>query len=127
MGYSLQQADVIERLQLIEKHQAGMVLAAVGENGRVLGWLHVAPHYSLGAPPQAQILALVVDVQARGASIGTTLMGAAEVWARGHNLGEMQVSSSLVREDADHFYCGRGYHHLREQQLFRKTLEEMRY
>jgi GNAT superfamily N-acetyltransferase len=114
--------DMAERLQLITQHGAGMVLVAVAEEGRVLGLLHIAPHYSLGAPPQANILGLMVDQDSRGARIGTALLGAAEMWARERRLRLMQVHSELVREQADRFYHGRGYRRLREQQLFRKEL-----
>jgi GNAT superfamily N-acetyltransferase len=117
-----QPEEVAERLQLIVHHGAGMVLVAVAEEARVVGLLHIAPHYSLGSPPQAAILGLVVDQRSRGARIGTALLGAAEMWARERRLRLMQVHSELVREEADRFYHGRGYRRLREQQLFRKEL-----
>lgn len=122
VGHAVAPDQVVERLALIRGHGAGMVIVAVGADGRVLGWLHVAPHYSLGAPPQAEILGLVVDRQVRGARIGTALLGAAELWARERQLHHMQVRSDLVRAEADHFYRERGYRHVLEQQLFRKPL-----
>lgn len=121
-NHLVQPEEVAERLQLIVRDGAGMVLVAVVEEARVVGLLHIAPHYSLGTPPQADILGLLVDQRSRGARIGTALLGAAEMWARERRLRLMQVRSELVREDADRFYHGRGYSRLREQQLFRKEL-----
>ena len=100
----------------------GSVLVACGPDGQVFGWLHIAPYYSLATPLQAEIRALIVDRLARGARVGSALLGAAELWAREHRLGLMRVHADAVRENADRFYCERGFIMHPEPQALLKAL-----
>jgi len=115
-------SQIADRLVVIMRNRGGVVLAAVSEDQRVLGWLHADPRYSLGAPAQAEICGLVVDSAYRGARIGSMLLASAEIWARHHGLREMLVRSSLMRENADAFYRARGYEHVSELQQYRKAV-----
>ncbi|MFM4719340.1 GNAT family N-acetyltransferase [Aeromonas bivalvium] len=94
---------------LAEDEPERRVLVAV-ERDRVVGVLvlhllrplHLASGWGL-------ISALVVDEQARGLGIGAALLAAAEALARSAGCGQMELSSSLHREQAHHFYLGQGY------------------
>jgi len=121
-GCRVEVADVVERLQHIMQRGGGMVLVAASDDTTILGLLHVAPHYSLAAPPQADIRGLIVDVDSRRACVGRALLGIAEVWARDRGMSLMQMHSNLLRDHADRFLGTLGYTHSCEQHLYRKTL-----
>ncbi|MGE6107740.1 GNAT family N-acetyltransferase [Aeromonas sobria] len=94
---------------LAEQEADRQVLVAV-KGARVVGVLvlhllrplHLASGWGL-------ISALVVDEPARGLGMGAALLAAAEALARSAGCGQMELSSSLHRERAHHFYLRQGY------------------
>lgn len=88
----------------------------------VIGWIHVAEKHALELDPFAEILALVVDEQARSRGVGATLVARAETWAAERALGLIRVRANVVRERAHRFYVRLGYSELKRQIAFAKTL-----
>lgn len=121
-GFEVTAAEVAERLVQIAQLAGGSVLVACGTDGRLLGWLHVAPHYSLCLPPQAEIVGLLVERASRGLRIGSALLGAAELWARERRLGFLRVHDNALREDAVLFFSDRGFARHDAQQALGKAL-----
>lgn len=121
-GVVVSAQEIVERMNLLAGLGGCSVLVASGLDGRLLGWLHVAPYYSLTTPHQAEIRALIVDRQARGARVGSALLGAAERWAREYRLGLIRVHADALGENADRFYCGRGFTMHPEPQALLKAL-----
>jgi GNAT superfamily N-acetyltransferase len=77
---------------------------------RVLGFLDMEFRQRLGHPrPQAWVNDLVVSEWARGHGIGGALLAEAERLAIARGCFRMSLETSAWREEAHHFYEGRGW------------------
>ena len=108
LGYEASPADVAACLASIATGDHGVVLVAAHAAG-VAGWVHVREVVVLQAGRFAELGGLVVASGCRGEGVGERLLIAAEAWATGRGLGEMRVSSNVVRERAHSFYLRLGY------------------
>ena len=93
LGYAATRQQIATRLAGIESEPASRVIVAEDNNGRVVGWLHVAARTQLTEDACAEVLGLVVDEPARGAGIGDALLRAAEDWARSTGCVRVRVRS----------------------------------
>ena len=125
LGYPTDTAAIRRRLERIAERDAGRVLVGVGAEGRVLGWLHVAPVVQLEYPPFAEIAGLVVDEHARSSGVGAKLVAAAEQWALEQGFDELRVRSRVERERAHGFYERAGFQRIKTQAVFVKRLEAL--
>ncbi len=110
LGYAAEADELLPRLlghdvatRVLLAEQAEQAERVVG----VLVWhwlqpLHVAPAWGL-------ISALVVDDGARGGGIGAALLCEAERQAREAGCSQLELSSSIKREDAHRFYLAQAY------------------
>ncbi len=107
LGYAAEVDELLQRL-LGQDAATRVLLAEQAETVvGVLVWhwlqpLHVAPAWGL-------ISALVVDDRARGGGIGAALLCEAERQAREAGCSQLELSSSLKREDAHRFYLAQAY------------------
>ena len=122
LGYPADAAAVLRRLDGVAEHHAGVVLVAVDPQGGLGGFAHVEPRRLLIAEPFAELAALVVSEMARGQRVGSTLLAAAEAWAREQGFASMRVRSNILRERAHRFYLREGYAEKKRQAVFLKQL-----
>jgi len=122
LGYAATRQQIATRLAGIESEPASRVLVAEDNNGRVVGWLHVAARTQLTEDACAEVLGLVVDEPARGAGIGDALLRAAEGWARSAGCVRVRVRSRDTRERAHRFYERAGYARNKVQLVLLKPL-----
>ncbi|MHC1703053.1 MAG: GNAT family N-acetyltransferase [Tenuifilaceae bacterium] len=86
-------------------------LVAILEN-KIVGFisLHVQNilHHS---KPTEEIQELIIDSKFRGSGIGGLLIAEVEGIAQNLNLEEIELTTHINREKAQHFYCKFGYEH----------------
>jgi len=124
LGYPTTGPEVAGRLGLFLSSPEHAVLVAEDPGGAVVGWLHACVHHFIGGEPCAEIAGLVVDERHRGRGIGRLLMAEAERWAAGRGLKIVNVRSRVERALAHRFYEELGYRRVKQQQVFRKTLQD---
>lgn len=121
LGYPTDAGEVTERIARVGADEKAALLVAE-EEGRVVGWAHVAVQPSLLEVPSAQLRALVVDEGHRSRGVGATLVGAAERWASARDITRMIVATRVTRERAHRFYEREGYALAKTSHLFEKHL-----
>lgn len=124
LGYAVDPAELERRLAVIRGQPAEEVLVAIDDDDRAIGWVHVARLATLEASDRALIGGLVVDEPHRSAGIGTSLVAAAESWARERGATVIVVRSRTTRERAHRFYERLGYRELKRSVVFEKPLGE---
>jgi N-acetylglutamate synthase-like GNAT family acetyltransferase len=121
LGYPKTAAFTRQKIAALSKSGSDTVLVAEAQ-GRVLGvaHLHLAELFHkrglLG-----RVMAIVVNEEARQASVGTELMHSAEKLARDAGCVKMEVTSGSQRDWAHAFYQKLGY--IEEPKRFVKALE----
>ena len=122
LGYPVEVDEVRERLATVEANDHAAVLVATDSADRVIGWVHVELKRTLVAPLTAQVMALVVDDEARNRGVGKELLSAAEEWARGRGCHQMVVGTRVTRERAHRFYTREGYSLQKTSHFFEKAI-----
>ena len=121
LGYATNSESVIRNLKVIRTSSAQEIfIARVSDS--VAGWLHVYEHLSISTGVRCEIGGLVVDEEWRGKGIGTSLMNAAEDWAKSRGLLEIRFSSRVTRVEAHRLYERLGYGIQKTSHIFSKTL-----
>lgn len=123
LGYPVDGAAVAQRLAALLDRSEDKVLVAEGSEGSVLGWAHAFVARRLESSSFAELGGLVVSEDARGRGVGRSLVAAAERWARDRGLGAIRVRSNVTREGAHAFYRHLGYEKIKQQGVFRKSLD----
>ncbi|MGH8324270.1 MAG: GNAT family N-acetyltransferase [Steroidobacteraceae bacterium] len=113
-----------ERLAAVGQSVADGVMVAETDNGRVIGWLHVALLTHLTDASDAYILGLVVSEPARGKGVGTRLLREAEQWALAKGATQLKLRSGSERERAHRFYERAGFRRVKTQVVFAKSLAD---
>jgi len=119
LGYPASSEETAQRLSALEGRHAVLVAE---EDGRAIGWVHVALVTSLVSGLKADIGGLVVDEGHRSGGVGAELLAAAEAWAGEHGAEVMVVRSRVARERAHRFYEREGYDLLKTSHVFEKRL-----
>lgn len=122
LGYPADAAAMRERLAALLAEADHAVLGAAGEDGSLLGWVHVCSRLLLIDPPSAFVEGLVVGAPARRCGVGRALMAAAEGWARRRGAQSMRLRSGATRGDAHGFYRALGYQEAKAALGFEKAL-----
>ena len=122
LGYPSTPAQIERRFARLSEDSESAMFVAEGEDGRVLGWAHVAGRCWLELDSYAELGGLVVDAAARRKGIGRALVLAAESWARGRGYVIMRVRSNMKRPDARPFYEGAGYALVKSQNVYEKPI-----
>lgn len=107
LGYAATGDELAPRLLLPDPATRVLLAALTDRVVGVLVWHRLQPLHT--APAWGLISALVVDEEARGGGVGAALLSEAERQARGSGCGQLELSSSLKREDAHRFYLAQGY------------------
>ncbi|MDL1869790.1 GNAT family N-acetyltransferase [Gammaproteobacteria bacterium PRO6] len=123
LGYAATRQQIIVRLAEIEA-RAAAVWVAEDDSGGVVGWLHVVCCAALTDEACAEIVGLVVGVDARGHGVGSALLEQAHAWARERGCSHLRVRSRIERERAHHFYQRHGYALLKTQQVLEHALPD---
>lgn len=118
LGYDVRPEVIAERVRRRESRE---VFVATTED-RIVGWAAVSVHEPFVEGPGAHLDGLVVDESVRSSGIGGELLAAAEAWARERDCNEMCLHSNVLRDRAHAFYRRHGYHTVKAQYYFRKTL-----
>lgn len=124
LGYPATTAEQAVRLEAALAHPGIGVMVAAGPYG-LWGWVAVEQRISLLVAPRAEIVALVVDAEARECGIGRALVEMAETWARERGLLRLVVRSNTSRPAAHPFYQHLGYARSKSQHVYEKTLPEV--
>jgi GNAT superfamily N-acetyltransferase len=119
LGYPSVAEETAKRLSALEGRHAALV---ADEDGRAIGWVHVALVTSLVSGLKADIGGLVVDENHRSGGVGAELLAAAEAWAREQGAARMLVRSRIAREGAHRFYRREGYELVKTSHVFEKRL-----
>jgi GNAT superfamily N-acetyltransferase len=119
LGYPTSPEEAAQRLAALDGRHAALVAE---EDGRAIGWVHVALVTSLASGMKADIGGLVVDENHRSDGIGAELLAAAEAWAREEGAARMVVRSRVARERAHRFYEREGYELVKTSHVFEKQL-----
>ncbi len=119
LGYPTSAEETVERIATLDARSGALVAE---EDGRVVGWVHVALVPSLAVGLTADIGGLVVDEGHRSGGIGAELLAAAEEWARDHGAALMVVRSRIARERAHRFYEREGYALVKTSHVFEKPI-----
>ena len=120
LGYEVPLAHVERQVQRMNGERT--IFVAVVPRVGVVGWIGVALHEAVTDSGRADIEGLVVEDEYRGNGIGQVLVEAAETWARRRGCTSMRLVSNVVRERAHEFYKRLGYHVLKTQHAFKKSL-----
>jgi GNAT superfamily N-acetyltransferase len=122
LGYPSPADEVADRLGRFDPRREQMIVA-LDEEGRVIGWVHVAEVRSAVLSRAADIGGLVVDQAHRGRGIGEELMAAAEAWAVDRGLERVDVRSNVIRVDAHRFYERIGYRKIKTSFVLRREIK----
>ena len=123
LGYPVGAEDVARRMSELARDPHDAAFVACDASGRVRGWIHVQRARALLFDPYAEIVALVVDSDARSRGIGARLLASGETWARAHGFGVVRLRSRTTRERAHAFYQRHGYAITKTQAAFEKQLD----
>jgi GNAT superfamily N-acetyltransferase len=116
LGYPQDVAITSQRLAASGDH--GHVVIVADDDGAIVGCIQAGALATLESDPFAQILALVVDENARGKRVGAQLVAAAVAWAKERGYAKLRVRVNVVRKDAHRFYEREGFRQLKEQRVY---------
>jgi GNAT superfamily N-acetyltransferase len=122
LGYDVEPSIVADRLSRILPRGDQQFLIA-DDNGRSVGWVHMAIAEFVDSGAFVVIAGLVVDRDHREQGIGRTLLGHAEAWAARHGHSIVRLWSSSTRTEAHAFYEHVGYTNIKTQYSFMKPLD----
>jgi len=122
LGYPSSAEDITRRLTRLQLDENQAVFVAVGEDGKVKGWVHVFGSSLVEGDPEAEVGGLVVDEAYRRTGVGRLLLNRAEEWACEKGLKSVYLRSNIIRKDAHVFYQSLGYTIIKTQYAFRKFL-----
>ena len=122
LGYPSDTDEILARLARLAASRDDVVIVAVDDHDRPIGWIHVAMLALLEHSDYASINGLVVDEGRRSRGIGQALVAAGEAWARERGAAEITVRSRSTRERAHRFYERLGYTQVKLSHVFAKPL-----
>jgi GNAT superfamily N-acetyltransferase len=123
LGYPADPGVMGARVAAVLSEPDHAVFGAEGEDGSLLGWVHVCFRLLLIDPPSAFVEGLVVAAGARRRGVGKALMAAAENWARRGGAEAVRLRSGAPRAAAHAFYRALGYREGKAALGFEKDLE----
>lgn len=123
LGYDADTASIARRLSRLLSRPDQQFFVA-GDEGRVVGWVHVFIAEYVELDPFVVIGGLVVDRAYRRQGIGRLLMEHAERWAKENSCSIVRLWSTISRTGAHEFYQELGYAKVKTQHSFAKSLDE---
>jgi GNAT superfamily N-acetyltransferase len=122
LGYPTSPEEIAHRLATLDERPDEHAALVADDEGRAVGWVHVALVTSLESGLKANIGGLVVDEAHRSGGIGVELLAAAEAWARERGAKLMLVRSRVARTRAHRFYEREGYELVKTSHVFEKRI-----
>lgn len=122
LGYPADVELFAGRLERIVRLPTHAVLVREGAGGRLAGFIGLERRLTIESGDTAEVVGLVVDVDARRGGAGRSLVAAGEDWARAHGLRELFLRSNVVRPEAHAFYPALGFERSKTQHVYRKAL-----
>ena len=122
LGYETEEAAFTKRFHFLTTHPEHSLIVAKNQKGDVIGWMHMGLRFLLEDDHFAQIAAIVVREDLRSSGVGSHLLKIAEDWAKHHEMKEICLSSSVIREKAHNFYLKNGYSNHKTSKFFSKQL-----
>ena len=122
LGYPISLDEMTKRLAALlanERHY----IAVAASGAHLLGRVHVEHRSGIEAGERAELMALVVDADARRGGVGRELVDAAEKWALSRGLSTLVVRSNAAREISHPFYLALGYSRDKTQHVYSKALK----
>ena len=122
LGYPITVAELTQRLAALLPNERHCIAVAVS-GARMLGRVHVEHRSGIEAGERAELMALVVDADARRGGVGRELVAVAEQWALSRGLTSLVVRSNAARELSHPFYLALGYSRDKTQHVYSKALK----
>ena len=119
LGYPVEADDLKRNIEEILKRGGQLIIAE--EERAIVGTVCVIIDARLAEGIYAEIVSLVVAVNARGKGIGKGLVKKAEDWAK-ERVHKVRVRANEVRHDAHLFYKSQGYKQVKTQRIFIKMV-----
>ena len=121
LGYPITVAELTQRLAALLPNERHCIAVAVS-GARMRGRVHVEHRSGIEAGERAELMALVVDADARRGGVGRELVAVAEQWALSRGLTSLVVRSNAARELSHPFYLALGYSRDKTQHVYSKEL-----
>ncbi len=124
LGYPADAGTFAQRLALIAGSPRHQVFVAVDpdEDAVLLGMVGVEQRLMVETGEPAEIVAMVVDADARRGGIGRALIDAACDWARAQGCERIFLRSNVLREQAHAFYPALGFARSKTQHVYERPL-----
>lgn len=122
MGYPCDIALVKSKLKGLDSSREAVFLAWI-DGDTPAGYIHVEKYDVLYFETMANILGLAVSSAYQRNGVGSSLVAAAENWARENHIFLMRLNSGGSRKGAHAFYRKQGYLDEKEQLRFNKRLD----
>jgi GNAT superfamily N-acetyltransferase len=119
LGYPVEADDLKRNIEEILKRGGQLIIAE--EERAIVGTVCVIIDARLAEGIYAEIVSLVVAVNARGRGIGKGLVKKAEDWAK-ERVHKVRVRANEVRHEAHLFYESQGYNKVKTQRIFIKMV-----
>ncbi|MBS4461644.1 MULTISPECIES: GNAT family N-acetyltransferase [unclassified Facklamia] len=124
LGYTILLEQMEERIVTLLQESNHHYLFVAEIDNQVVGYVHAQRYDSLLAEQAwLNIMALAVDAQYQGQSIGKALMSRIEMIAQQQHYGGIRLNSGSQREEAHQFYEHIGYAGDKMQRRFIKKFD----
>ena len=119
LGYPMNVDDLIFNLNLIQQRNGRIIVAEA--NGNTVGCISILINAGLAEGLFGEIISLFVLKDFRGKGIGKKLVSHAENWLK-PKVKKIRIRANSIRLEAHKFYKSLGYHEIKTQISFRKTV-----
>ncbi len=110
LGYQCKESDIRETLLRIFRKKEHVVFVCVGDNRRVIGWIHGFIRTLLQDEISVEIEGFVVSTGNRRNGVGSLLLQKMEEWAISHGISKISLGTNVKRKSAHKFYYKKGFH-----------------
>jgi len=120
LGYPSTEAQVRERLRLLEDPERELLVAAAAHG--LAGFIDVHVQRVVESDPYGEVGGLVVGAPYRGAGLGAALLAAAADWSRARDLERLWIRADLARVGPHEFYKAVGCRTVKDQRVYEYPL-----
>ncbi len=110
LGYRCKESEIRERLSRISRKKDHVVFVCVGNDRKVIGWIHGFIRTILQDRISVEIEGFVVTRRHRRNGVGSLLLQEMEKWAISRGISKISLGSNVKRKAAHRFYYKRGFH-----------------
>lgn len=122
LGHVVDAALVEARMRRIAAMPTHAVRVLETAEGSLAGFISAEHRLTIGSGDRVDIVALVVDADARRRGAGRRLVAAIEAWARARGIDRVLVRSNAARGEAHDVYPALGYAPAKTQHVYLKQL-----